>query len=177
VGKAGLGTDVFPRKSKNGHWYVSEYTKNKVLEPALGNLDLPPKPDPLKAYLAPWPGVKREPEKTATDELIREIIAQEPRSFASFSEWKPSTPSAAVIFCAVFPVKLPDFMGKPLGLLTTGLLAQAPVDYYRTQQIVDRDLQQSALLQISFQSALQVTGLRGEQAAICDRTDAPSTFG
>lgn len=171
AGKATLGIDVFPRKSKNAHWYISEDTKTKVLKPALGNPDLPPKPDALKAYLARWPRLTKQ-EEIATDDLIREVIAQDPRSFASFSEWKPSTPGAAVIFCSVhhvnLPVNFPGFMGKPLGLFITGLLAQAPVDLYRTQRIVDRDLQQSALLQISFKMLCRATWSRGEQVAICD---------
>ena len=156
VGHACLNIDVFPRKSKNGHWYISEYTKTKVLAPALWNPGLgvemlPPKRGYQKAYLAVSPGLKKEQE-TAINEWIRQIIAEYPYSFASFSEWKPEKPDAVAIFCSVNHQSFANIPAN--GIFFTGLLPQAPVGGFRTEQNVDRDLQQSALLQICMQNAL-----------------------
>jgi hypothetical protein len=138
--------DTPPRKSKNGHWYIAEDVKTRVLEPALGNLDIPDKPEAFQIYLSPWPGLPKE-KAIATDDLIRELVSEHPVSFKGFADWKPSRSNAVLIFCSVNFQNMFDTMRASYD---AGLLPQAPVSSpFRTQKDVDRDLQLSTLLEIS----------------------------
>jgi hypothetical protein len=121
----------------------------RVLEPALGNLDIPAKPEAFQTYLSPWPGLPKE-QAIATDALIREIISEHPASFRSSADWKPSTRNAVLISCSVNFQNMPDAMRASF---EAGLLTQAPVSLFRSQKEVDRDLQLSTLLEMSISKA------------------------
>jgi hypothetical protein len=138
--------DAPPRKSKNGHWYIAEDVKTRVLEPALGNVDIPDKPEAFQVYLSPWPSLPKE-QAIATDGLIREIVSEHPANFRNFADWKPSSRNAVLIFCSVNFQNMPDAMRASF---QAGLLPQAPVSsLFRTQKDADRDLQLSTLLETS----------------------------
>ncbi len=148
TGNALLEVDTLPGKSKNGHWYISQHLIASVLEPILGDPILTS--GPTTAYLAPLPGLKKE-DQIATDHLIREIIAEDPKSFGSFSVWKRSTASAVVVFCSYSTIKKP--VELPKGWSYVGRQQSEQVDgFFDTRSI--RDFPESTLLQISVQNAL-----------------------
>jgi S1-C subfamily serine protease len=148
TGNALLEVDTLPGKSKNGHWYISQHLITSVLEPILGNPILTS--GPTRAYLAPLPGLTKQ-DQIATDRLIREIIAENPESFASFSVWKRSTASAVVVFCSYSTIKKSTEL--PKGWSYIGRQQSQQVDgFFDTGSI--RDVPESTLLQISVQNAL-----------------------
>jgi hypothetical protein len=94
--------------------------------------------------------LKKE-DQIATDHLIREIIAEDPNSFGSFSVWKRSTASAVVVFCSYSTIKKP--VELPKGWSYVGRQQSEQVDgFFDTGSI--RDFPESTLLQISVQNAL-----------------------
>lgn len=120
-----------------------------MLEPLLEDHNFSPRPGPVRAYLGSFPGQTKQDANT-TEDLIREIIQQDPKSFAKFSAWKPGTPNAVVIFCS-YDSKLQSPL---LGAIVTELLRPAPATYPRTNEDFQRDLQESTLLQVSLLNAL-----------------------
>ena len=147
TGNALLEIDALPGKSKNGHWYVSEHLLASVLEPILGDPHLTP--GPTTAYLAALPGLPKQ-DQIATDHLIREIIAEDPKSFGSYAVWNRSTPSAVVVFCSYSTIETTEL---PNGWSYVGRRQSQQVDgFFDTGSI--RDLPESTLLQVSVQNAL-----------------------